>query len=444
LATEFSFSCACGERFHVRSDQVGRKVRCWTCKRWLEIPAPPEPEAKSNAGGFSTTWEYTDSPAAAATPSVLKRRWLYGGVVLALCLSAGLAWLAVGHYRSSPESPARTAAAPSPEGGTLPKVDPDNVEPAPGEDLVGLDETLRSNPNSVEAHVMRAHIYLKQVRNTQQGMGSACEIRPFEGRDNLFPNSEHKSSTKVFSANKSLAISGGDDGLITLWDNTANKKWRTLSGHKSPVTCLALAPDGRRLLSGSRDHTLRIWDVGTGQELCSLQGNTASVECIAWSADSKLALCGCADGTMRLWDTTAGSPLAAYQAGEAGQGHPVATVAFSSDSRWALSRTAGVNAPARWWCLPLTQDQALADLAAAIEIDGKCKAAYTIRALLHERSVQRNQAIHDWSKVIELEATNAAAYFRRGHLHAALEQYGPAKEDLDRAFQLDPTLSNKP
>jgi serine/threonine protein kinase/WD40 repeat protein len=38
-------------------------------------------------------------------------------------------------------------------------------------------------------------------------------------------------------------------------------------GHTAEIRCLAVAPDGRRLLSGSLDHTVRAWDAESGKEL---------------------------------------------------------------------------------------------------------------------------------------------------------------------------------
>ncbi|MCO6492756.1 MAG: caspase family protein [Phaeodactylibacter sp.] len=45
---------------------------------------------------------------------------------------------------------------------------------------------------------------------------------------------------------------------------------RGFFGHKSGVTSLSLAPQGRFLLTGSRDKTARIWDLHTGVELATL------------------------------------------------------------------------------------------------------------------------------------------------------------------------------
>ena len=41
----------------------------------------------------------------------------------------------------------------------------------------------------------------------------------------------------------------------------------TLTGHKAPVTAVALSRDGKRILSGSDDKLVKIWDTDTGAEV---------------------------------------------------------------------------------------------------------------------------------------------------------------------------------
>ncbi|MGI0498347.1 NB-ARC domain-containing protein, partial [Limnospira platensis] len=56
---------------------------------------------------------------------------------------------------------------------------------------------------------------------------------------------------------------------------------RTLSGHSSVVTAVAIAPDGKRAVSASRDNTLKLWDLEQGRELATLSGHSGSVNAVA-------------------------------------------------------------------------------------------------------------------------------------------------------------------
>jgi WD40 repeat protein len=59
-----------------------------------------------------------------------------------------------------------------------------------------------------------------------------------------------------------LAASGGDDGVILLWDREEGRFLRDLVGHSGAMTALAFRPDGARLASASRDGHVILWDVG--------------------------------------------------------------------------------------------------------------------------------------------------------------------------------------
>ena len=43
------------------------------------------------------------------------------------------------------------------------------------------------------------------------------------------------------------------------------------------VICVAVFPDGRRVVSGSRDTQLNVWDVATGKCVATLEGHTSYV-----------------------------------------------------------------------------------------------------------------------------------------------------------------------
>ena len=43
--------------------------------------------------------------------------------------------------------------------------------------------------------------------------------------------------------------------------------------------CVAVFPDGRRVVSGSNDETLKVWDVETGECLVTLKGHSETVRC---------------------------------------------------------------------------------------------------------------------------------------------------------------------
>jgi WD40 repeat protein len=113
-----------------------------------------------------------------------------------------------------------------------------------------------------------------------------------------------------------------------LIDVAAARQVREFGGHRGPVTCLALTPDGRRALSGSADRTLRWWDVETGQTLQTLEGHDRGVVAVAVSADGKRGLSADLGPRVRLWDLETGKEVHHFD-----HLNGVGCVAFSPDGK---------------------------------------------------------------------------------------------------------------
>src|SRR5205823_2540514 len=79
--------------------------------------------------------------------------------------------------------------------------------------------------------------------------------------------------------------SGGDDGLIRLWDPHRGKLVRILYGHLEAVKALTWSPDGKYLASCGADKTVRLWAAGSGLLLRTLKGHSQGVNGLSWSPD---------------------------------------------------------------------------------------------------------------------------------------------------------------
>ena len=80
----------------------------------------------------------------------------------------------------------------------------------------------------------------------------------------------------------------------------------------SRVRAVAVSADGRVALFGGTDGTVRVWDVAAGTTGPVLPGHTGWVRAVAVSADGRVALTGGTDGTVRVWDVAAGEERAHY------------------------------------------------------------------------------------------------------------------------------------
>ncbi|MCJ2543661.1 serine/threonine-protein kinase [Thermostichus vulcanus] len=103
--------------------------------------------------------------------------------------------------------------------------------------------------------------------------------------------------------------SGGDDGLVKLWDPHTGERLETLVGHEGSIETLAISPDGTFLVSAGADRTVRVWDLNTLSERLQLQGHTELINSLAISPDSRWIASGSADRTIRLWQADSGQLL---------------------------------------------------------------------------------------------------------------------------------------
>jgi WD40 repeat protein len=110
-------------------------------------------------------------------------------------------------------------------------------------------------------------------------------------------------------------VSGSWDKTIKFWDLATSQLMRTLEGHKSPLTCITLSPDGQTLVSSSWDTTVKIWEFHTGEVKHSCQifdsglEEFSIVDSLVISPDGKTLYTGTRDGSTYYWDISTGKQL---------------------------------------------------------------------------------------------------------------------------------------
>jgi WD40 repeat protein len=127
-------------------------------------------------------------------------------------------------------------------------------------------------------------------------------------RDDGLPNQPlalphtHSAAVRVIalSPSRKILATGGDDGLIALWDTATWQKLGELRGHADAVTTLEFSPDGSRLASGGKDRAVTVWDVRERTEWATLRGHNRGVTNLAWRPDGSALVSAGADA-IQAW-----------------------------------------------------------------------------------------------------------------------------------------------
>jgi serine/threonine protein kinase/WD40 repeat protein len=193
----------------------------------------------------------------------------------------------------------------------------------------------------------------------------------------------HDGGLRAIAIAGDAVVTGGEHGDVAVWDKSRALRWRA-SGHSSPVSALAVTPDGTTLLSASRDGAIAVWDLldgtrrgalighdgavlgiaispdgryaasasmDTTARLWSLRGmrklhsiaHRGPVSAVAFTADGERVITSSTDAVVRAWDVVTGVPIARYQ------GHTAAVLAVAEARDGSAVLTAGVDGMVRWW-----------------------------------------------------------------------------------------------
>ena len=113
--------------------------------------------------------------------------------------------------------------------------------------------------------------------------------------------------TMAFGPDERTLATGGQDGMIKLWDlEQSSLLW--MDWHAGSVLRVIFSPDGRTLASGGGDAIIRFWDAQRGTPLQTISNPGGPVSALAWSPDGRLLASGGFDPQIRLWQIQADQP----------------------------------------------------------------------------------------------------------------------------------------
>ncbi|MEO5378946.1 MAG: SUMF1/EgtB/PvdO family nonheme iron enzyme [Magnetococcus sp. DMHC-6] len=138
----------------------------------------------------------------------------------------------------------------------------------------------------------------------------------------------------------------GKGATLNYWKTELACPQKSFVAHDAAVTSVAFSPkDGRIALTGGSDHKVVLWDMATGTEIRHLLGHTDAVQEVAFSIrDVRQAISAGLDGRVMMWDLETGK-----QRPPDLEGHPggVNTVAYDLQGRYFIS--GGQDGVMKYW-----------------------------------------------------------------------------------------------
>ncbi|MCK6551008.1 caspase family protein [Myxococcota bacterium] len=89
-----------------------------------------------------------------------------------------------------------------------------------------------------------------------------------EGLEPIVQGGHSGAVTRIVASDDGVLVaSGGEDGVVKLWETERGLEVASLRGHAGGVGAIAFVPGQRRLVTGDRKGLLRLWSLDDGREL---------------------------------------------------------------------------------------------------------------------------------------------------------------------------------
>ncbi|KAM0518155.1 hypothetical protein ACHAPE_004562 [Trichoderma viride] len=170
-------------------------------------------------------------------------------------------------------------------------------------------------------------------------------------------------SCLALSRDDKFVASGSSDGMICLWGEDLGSFRGQFCGHRDEILSLEFSHNSRYLLSSSQDRTVRVWDLENKLQPLLIQ-HTDWARSAVFSPDGKLVASGCDDRMVRVWDmqrlvdehkNEASNDGIDYSYTHKLKGHYyfVTSVVFSNDGRYIAA--SGDDSRVLYWDLVLQE-----------------------------------------------------------------------------------------
>ena len=119
------------------------------------------------------------------------------------------------------------------------------------------------------------------------GYVNFCDVERRIRAHRVVAHEDHANACVFVGQSSNLLLSGGEDGLIRMWDTRRIAGERdhpvaTFPGHLDSVTSLDVRFDERYFLSNSKDQTAKLWDVRKPGDSCAIERTKTVVSRQNW------------------------------------------------------------------------------------------------------------------------------------------------------------------
>ncbi|EDV22638.1 Lissencephaly-1-like protein [Trichoplax sp. H2] len=193
-----------------------------------------------------------------------------------------------------------------------------------------------------------------RLNNTTREMNSGVPTRNSRSSNDWIPRPPEKHSLSghrspitcvVFHPVYNVMVSSSEDASMKIWDYESGDFERTLRGHTDSVQDLAFDSSGKLLASSSADMTVKIWDFQTFECRMTLRGHDHNVSSVCFLPSGDFLLSSSRDKTIKMWEVATGYCVYNFE----GHREWVRRVAVASDG--SLMASCSNDQTVRIWSL---------------------------------------------------------------------------------------------